>query len=190
MPPLTILVAVGEPDMDNTEPMAEAVRKVVGTEEADVHVAHVLTEEAYDRATDTLAEHVVKEGTQTSAGRPETGSLHIATTGTSRSSSTFAREQSELTPEDAAKRIIGQQTHVRDMVETLERKGIECEIRGAIGEPAERLLAMIEESRADFVVVGGRDRSPTRQAVFGSTSQKIISEAPCPVISVRPRESD
>ena len=38
---------------------------------------------------------------------------------------------------------------------------------------------------ADLVIVGGRRRSPTGKAVFGSTAQEVMLEAPCPVMFVR-----
>ncbi|MCU4716822.1 universal stress protein [Halapricum hydrolyticum] len=49
----------------------------------------------------------------------------------------------------------------------------------------ERVVEMIDDLDADFVVISGRDRSPTRQAMFGSVSQEILRAAPCPAVSVR-----
>ena len=91
----------------------------------------------------------------------------------------------ELSPREAAKRIIGQKRIVRDTVEALSERGHSSEIRGSIGDPADEILHLLEEVDADFVVVGGRDRSQTREALFGSVSQEVIRGATCPVVSIR-----
>jgi nucleotide-binding universal stress UspA family protein len=41
----------------------------------------------------------------------------------------------------------------------------------------------------DLLVVGGRGRSPTGKAVFGSTVETVLRRAPCPVTYVR-RQSE
>lgn len=186
---LQILLAVGEEDSDRIETIAETVATIVGDREAAVRIGHVMTESEYERAVETIAEHVDRSGQAGLAGRPETGSLHVGASGESSVSSPFEREQSDLSTADAAKRIIGQKTLVRDLVDALGDRGLDSEIRGAIGDPAEKIEAMMDEFDPDFVVVGGRDRSPARQAMFGSVSQEIIRSARCPVVSVRSDET-
>ncbi|MDL5363151.1 universal stress protein [Halalkalicoccus sp. NIPERK01] len=68
---------------------------------------------------------------------------------------------------------------------TLDEAGIEYEVRGAVGDPADRVTAMAEDHDADFVVVGGRNQSSARRTLFGSVSQEILESVRCPVISVR-----
>ncbi|MFB6281963.1 MAG: universal stress protein [Haloferacaceae archaeon] len=50
---------------------------------------------------------------------------------------------------------------------------------------AGRIVALADDLDADFVVVGGRDRSTARQALFGSASQAVIRSVDAPVITVR-----
>ncbi|WP_049992427.1 universal stress protein [Halapricum salinum] len=182
---LELLLAVGAEDSDRIEAFAETATTVIGDRTARVTLGHVLTEGEYERAVDTIAEHVDRSGRSGVTGRPETGSLHVSVGGESVTASEFEREQSALSPGDAAARIIGQKTLVRDLTAALEDRGIDTEIRGAIGDPADAIVEMIEEVSPDFVVIGGRDRSPAQQAVFGSVSQQILRSVDCPVISVR-----
>ena len=51
---------------------------------------------------------------------------------------------------------------------------------------AEELLAVAEEHRADLIVIGLRRRSPVGKLILGSNSQRILLEATCPVLAVKP----
>lgn len=57
------------------------------------------------------------------------------------------------------------------------------ELRGKIGGPAEEILAEAAALEPQFVVVGGRRRSPVGKAVFGSTTQEILLNAEWPVVT-------
>lgn len=59
---------------------------------------------------------------------------------------------------------------------------IETAIR--VGDPAEELAAYAEEVDARYLVVGGRKRSPTGKALFGSVTQQVMFEAAMPVLNV------
>ncbi|GGN20308.1 universal stress protein [Halarchaeum nitratireducens] len=78
---------------------------------------------------------------------------------------------------------------IHDLVDAFEDAGVEYAIRGAIGDPAEEIVRVAEAEGADRVFVGGRSRSPTGKAVFGSIAQSVLLSSPCPVTFVR-RETD
>lgn len=71
------------------------------------------------------------------------------------------------------------------MASTLSATDIEYDVRGAIGSPKGTILDAIEDVDADMVFVGGRSRSPVGKAIVGSTSQKVLMNAACPVVFVR-----
>ena len=57
-------------------------------------------------------------------------------------------------------------------------------IRGR--EASEEILAAAREHHADLVVVGLRRRSAVGKLLMGSTAQKVLLEAACPVLAVKP----
>lgn len=76
---------------------------------------------------------------------------------------------------------------IRDLDAALAEAGVETEIRGAVGDHGETIVDLAKAEAADRVIVGGRKRSPAGKAVFGSTAQTVMLNAPCPVTFVRER---
>jgi nucleotide-binding universal stress UspA family protein len=56
--------------------------------------------------------------------------------------------------------------------------------RAEAGDPAQRILEVAAQTRADAIVAGKRGRGPLAALLLGSVSQKLVSLAPCPVIVV------
>jgi nucleotide-binding universal stress UspA family protein len=73
------------------------------------------------------------------------------------------------------------------LAERLERHGIEHEIRQPVqaDSPADEILGAADEVHADMIVIGLRRRSLVGKLFLGSTSQQIIIDADCPVVSVK-----
>ena len=74
---------------------------------------------------------------------------------------------------------------IRTLIGALEDAGIEYAVHGRVGDHAEKIVGLATELDADRVVVGGRRRSPSGKAVFGSVAQDVMLEAPCPVTFVK-----
>jgi len=90
----------------------------------------------------------------------------------------------ELSPDEVAQRYVT----IRTLGDAMEAAGIEYSWHGRIsdeGEQGDAIVAAAEELGADLLVVGGRRRSPAGKAVFGSTAQEVMLNAPCPVTFVR-----
>lgn len=66
---------------------------------------------------------------------------------------------------------------VRLAEETLESAGIAAATRRELGNPAEEILAVAEDIDADNIVIGGRKRSPTGKALFGSVTQSVLLDS-------------
>ena len=85
--------------------------------------------------------------------------------------------------------------HEKELAEVrsaLDREGIENEVRQLVRglDPAEDLIAVAAETGADFIVIGLRRRTPVGKLILGSHAQRILLEAPCPVLAVKADEDD
>ena len=73
---------------------------------------------------------------------------------------------------------------------SLDAEGIENEVRQLVRghDPAEDLISVAGETGADFIVIGLRRRTPVGKLILGSNAQRILLEAPCPVLAVKADE--
>lgn len=91
----------------------------------------------------------------------------------------FREYSLEQAMSDVADRV---ETAVDETLEEYDRELVTT--RGAVGSPAEEILGAVDEIDPSYVVVGGRNRSLTRQALFGSVSQQIVRQADRPVVTL------
>lgn len=72
--------------------------------------------------------------------------------------------------------------------ERLEASGVDHEVRQTMGrDVAEEILAVAQEVSADVIVLGLRHRTPVGKLIMGSVAQRVIIDAACPVLAVKPR---
>ncbi|SDJ40095.1 universal stress protein [Natronorubrum texcoconense] len=98
----------------------------------------------------------------------------------------FDRATDEIDPDDVARR----HQSIIDLRTVLDEHDVDHVIKGAIGEHGPTIVDLATSNDADRVIVGGRRRSPTGKAVFGSTAQEVLLSAPCPVTFVRSDDID
>lgn len=58
--------------------------------------------------------------------------------------------------------------------------------RGDLGDPSDAVVQVAQRRDARLVVLGLRARTPVGKLVFGSTAQRILLDATCPVLAVKP----
>jgi nucleotide-binding universal stress UspA family protein len=64
---------------------------------------------------------------------------------------------------------------------------IPCEIHTELieGSDAEAIIKVATTRKSDVIVMGSRGRGTLAGLLLGSTSQKVVAHAPCPVLIVR-----
>jgi nucleotide-binding universal stress UspA family protein len=55
-------------------------------------------------------------------------------------------------------------------------------------EAHDEILSVARERGAELVVIGLRRRSPVGKLIMGSTAQRVLLEATCPVLAVKPAQ--
>ena len=89
----------------------------------------------------------------------------------------------DLAADEAARYEAELETVKRELTEA----GVDHEVRQIVRglEPVEDLIAVAEETQADFIVIGLRRRTPVGKLILGSNAQRILLDAPCPVLAVK-----
>lgn len=66
----------------------------------------------------------------------------------------------------------------------LRANGFDVEVLIERGEPAQIVTELAASRNVDLIVMGTRGHSKLRQILLGSTAERVIEHAPCPVITV------
>ncbi|MGB9180541.1 MAG: universal stress protein [Pyrinomonadaceae bacterium] len=79
---------------------------------------------------------------------------------------------------------------VRDVLADHLLDGLEVEPVIIEGEPAPEIARAVREYDIDLVTVVTHGRTGLARALWGSTAEEIIAEAPCPVLTLKPPQRD
>jgi nucleotide-binding universal stress UspA family protein len=66
-----------------------------------------------------------------------------------------------------------------------KKEGIEVQTHPVEGDPADAILNVAEETKADLIVVGNKGMTGARRFMLGSVPNNVSHHAPCSVIIVR-----
>src|SRR5712692_931192 len=81
-------------------------------------------------------------------------------------------------------------TQVKDLLTDPLFDGLEVEPVIVEGEPADEIASAVCDYDIDLVTVVTHGRRGLARAMWGSTAEEIIAEAPCPVLTIRPPQRD
>jgi nucleotide-binding universal stress UspA family protein len=67
----------------------------------------------------------------------------------------------------------------------VESEGLrDVEVVTELGEPSWEIVRYAEHSGADLIVLGTHGRTGISHALMGSTAEKVVRRAPCPVLTI------
>lgn len=90
-------------------------------------------------------------------------------------------------PDETEERRAETSTALAQVREELDGLGVEHDVRMLDGgDVADDLIGTAEEVGAQLVVLGLRRRSPVGKLILGANAQRVLFDAPCPVLTVKP----
>lgn len=78
--------------------------------------------------------------------------------------------------------------HADEVRRVLEPSGVPFEVRQTTRgrDAADDIIGAAETEDAELIIIGLRRRSPVGKLLLGSNAQRILLDAPCPVLAVKP----
>ena len=81
-------------------------------------------------------------------------------------------------------------SQLADLKGRAERRGIVVTTRMATGIPSDEVIAAAQAEGSDLIIVGTRGKTGLAHVLLGSTAERVIRGAPCPVLAVRTEPVD
>ena len=75
---------------------------------------------------------------------------------------------------------------MRTLIPADVRAGLDVEHVILRGMPFLEIIRYAKANEVDLIVIGTHGRSGMEHIIFGSTAEKVVRKAPCPVLSVKP----
>src|SRR5579862_7311800 len=82
---------------------------------------------------------------------------------------------------------VEEQTAKTELLELakLHLQGVSYELRTTVAEPCAAILHAQKQLGADVIVMGTHGRRGIARFFLGSTAERVVREAPCPVLTIR-----
>jgi nucleotide-binding universal stress UspA family protein len=71
------------------------------------------------------------------------------------------------------------------LAEEARQRGVRVSELVVQGKPSAEIIRHAAENDVDIIVLGTHGKGMLDQALFGSTTERVVRRAPCPVLSVR-----
>jgi nucleotide-binding universal stress UspA family protein len=103
-------------------------------------------------------------------------------------SGTRLREESTQVPDDMQWMVNPREdvdATLEEAAEVAKEDGIAVKVHARQGDPADAILDVAEETKADLIVVGNKGMTGARRFLLGSVPNKVSHHAPCSVLIIR-----
>lgn len=80
----------------------------------------------------------------------------------------------------------GARENLEHLKEELIREGVQVQIALRRGTPYLEIVKFAEENNIDLIIMGTHGWSGFDHVILGSTTEKVVRKAPCPVLTVKP----
>lgn len=74
--------------------------------------------------------------------------------------------------------------------EEARQRGVSVQEHVVQGKPSAEIMRFAAEHQVDMIVLGTHGKGMLDQALFGSTTERVVRRAPCPVLTVRMAEHE
>jgi nucleotide-binding universal stress UspA family protein len=81
-------------------------------------------------------------------------------------------------------------TELAKLGEEALSRGLKVEAQVVQGKPSAEIIRFASEREIDVIVLGTHGKGMLDQALFGSTTERVVRRAPCPVLTVRMPEHE
>ena len=79
---------------------------------------------------------------------------------------------------------------LNEITDRVKEMGIEVTAELKLGVPSQVILDSAVDKGADLIVIGTRGLSGLRHLLLGSTAERVVQHAECPVLTVHPGDTD
>jgi nucleotide-binding universal stress UspA family protein len=98
------------------------------------------------------------------------------------------REERQQAPDDVQFSINEKEDvegTLKDAAEQVQEAGVDVETFARQGDPADAILDVAEDQKADLIVVGNKGMTGAKRFLLGSVPNKVSHHAPCSVMIIR-----
>jgi nucleotide-binding universal stress UspA family protein len=98
------------------------------------------------------------------------------------------REERQQVPQDLEHTVTPREdvdATLAEAAKEIEESGVEVKAFARQGDPADAIIDVAEEEKADLIIVGNKGMTGAKRFLLGSVPNKISHHAPCSVLIVR-----
>lgn len=90
--------------------------------------------------------------------------------------------------QDEKKEVVAQKEQLRKFVKKFNLTGLKTKFIVKSGPPFKEIILTAREIGASLIVLGAQGKAGVSGMMLGSVAEKVVRQAPCPVLTVKPKE--